>query len=466
MVAVSIFTLGSGISGGANSTAMLIAGRLVQGLGGAGIGSMTNLIISDLVSVRERGKYQGIIFGTFGIGISIGPVIGGAIAQSGHWRWVFWLNLPLGGVTLLLQLIFLQITYRKIFTFKQKIKQIDWIGNLLLIGSMIGILIALSWADTRYAWSSSHILVPLLVGFAGMFIFHTFEATKWCKVPTIPGRLFTNRTSAICLINTFLSSMLTFWRVYFLPLYFQGVLLVSPQRSGVLLLPSVLTAAPAAILSGFALSRWGRYKPIHLGGYALMTLATGLYIDFDAHSSMAKIVLYQIIAGIGGGVLLTTFLPAVQGALPQSDVAPASATWAYLRAFGSIWGIAIPAAVFNSRFAHHVHSVRDEGVRSALGGGNAYAHVSSRYISALPEQTRNEVVAAYLGAMKNVWQVCIAFCGLAFLLVFLEKEIPMRTTIQSDYGLKEKKKAEGGRALEEGKSESQVPAGSDGLGGK
>ncbi|EAW20261.1 putative MFS transporter [Aspergillus fischeri NRRL 181] len=457
---LSIFTLGSGISGGANSTAMLIAGRLVQGLGGAGIGSMTNLIISDLVSVRERGKYQGIIFGTFGIGISIGPVIGGAIAQSGHWRWVFWLNLPLGGVTLLLQLIFLQITYRKIFTFKQKIKQIDWIGNLLLIGSMVAILIALSWADTRYAWSSWHILVPLLVGFGGMFAFHAFEATKWCKVPTIPGRLFTNRTSAVCLINTFLSSMLTFWRVYFLPLYFQGVLLASPQRSGVLL-PSVLTAAPAAILSGFALSRWGRYKPIHLSGYALMTLATGLYIDLDAHSSMAKIVIYQIIAGVGGGILLTTFLPAVQGALPQSDVAPASTTWAYLRAFGSIWGIAIPAAIFNSRFAYHARAVSDEGIRRALSGGNAYAHVSNRYISGLPQETRDEVVGAYLAALKNVWQVCIGFCGLAFLLTLLEKEIPMRTTVQSDYGLKEKK-GRGGPGIAEGKSENQIPVVSGG----
>lgn len=124
----------------------------------------------------------------------------------------------------------------------------------------------------------------------------------------------------------------------------------------------------------YALSRWGRYKPIHIIGYGLMTLATGLYIDLDANSNMAKIVIYQIIAGVGGGILLTTLLPAVQGALPQSDVAPASATWAYLRAFGGIWGISIPAAVFNSRFAHHVLQVTDPTVRSILGSGNAYAH--------------------------------------------------------------------------------------------
>ncbi|PYI31462.1 MFS general substrate transporter, partial [Aspergillus indologenus CBS 114.80] len=445
MVAVAIFTLGSGISGGANSTAMLIAGRLVQGLGGAGIGTMTNLIISDLVSVRERGKYQGIIFGTFGIGIAIGPVIGGAIAQSGHWRWVFWLNLPLGGVTLVLQFIFLQVTFRKVFTLAQKIRQIDWIGNLLLIGAMIAILIALSWADTVYAWSDWHILVPFLLGFAGLAAFHAFEAwPRFCRVPTIPGRLFRNRTSAVTLINTFLSSMLTYWRSYFLPVYFQGVLLVSPQRSGVLLLPSVLIAAPAAILSGFALSHFGRYKPIHILGYALMTLGTGLYIDYDADSSLAKVVLYQMIAGFGGGILLTTFLPAVQGANPPKDLVPASATWAYLRAFGSIWGIAIPSAIFNSRVSYYVQSrVSDAAVRAQLEGGGAYSHVSAAYIKALPDAVRQEVVGAYTSAMRNVWEVCLAFCAVALLLTLLEEEIPMRTAAeQGDSGLKERKKRE------------------------
>lgn len=150
-------------------------------------------------------------------------------------------------------------------------------------------------------------------------------------MPTIPGRLFRNRTNAITLLNTFLSSMLTYWHSYFLPVYFQGVLLFSSKRSGVLLLPSVLTGAPTAILSGFVLSHFGRYKPIHLLGYALMTIGTGLYTDFDAHSSLAKTVLYQMVAGFGGGILLTTFLPAVQSANTVKDLVPASATWEYLR---------------------------------------------------------------------------------------------------------------------------------------
>jgi Major Facilitator Superfamily len=432
---VAIFVLGSGISGGATSTATLIVGRLIQGIGGAGIQAMTNIIVSDLVPVRERGRYLGIIFAVFGVGIAIGPPIGGAIAQHGKWRWIFWLNLPLGGLAIALPLLFLHIETPKVIKLQEKVRQIDWVGNLLLVGSIVAILIPLSWADTRYPWSSWRIFVPLAIGFIAMIVFHGFEATRFCNNPTIPSRLFGNRTSAITLANTFLSSMLTFWRIYFLPLYFQGVLLASPGRSGVLLLPSVLLGAPASVIAGVALSKWGRYKFIHLFGYTLMTLATGLYINLGESSSLAQVVIYQAISGVGGGVLLSTFLPAVQAAWPQSDSAVVSATWGYLRTFGSIWGAAVPAAIFNSRFMYYAEGISDVDIRNKLGGGNAYAHVSSSYLRSLPDSVRQEVIGAYLSTMKNLWEVCLGFCVFSLLLTFAEKDITMSTTLNSDHML-------------------------------
>ncbi|CRG82763.1 putative transporter C3H1,06c [Talaromyces islandicus] len=437
MFAVAIFTLGSGISGGANNTRTLIAGRLVQGLGGAGISTMANLIISDLVSVRERGSYQGILFAVFGIGIAIGPILGGVISQTGHWRWVFWLNLPLGGLTLIMQFFFLRIEAKEKHPFRERIKTIDWIGNGLLLASVLAILIALSWADTRYPWSSWHILVPLLVGFAGIALFHVYEASHFCVAPTIPPRLFGTRTSAFGLANTFLSSILVYWQVYFLPLYFEGVHLASPRRAGVLLLPTVLIGGPFAIMAGVALSRWGRYKPIHVFGFVFLTLGTGLYIYLGPSSSLAPAIVFQVIAGAGGGVLLTSILPSIQAALPQSDVAPATATWSYLRQFGGVWGIAIPGAIFNSRFAVHAgHQITSGSVRDVLSGGSAYAHVDNTFIASLPAQTQSQVINTYSATMKNVWEVCLAFCALPLLLSLLEKEIPLRTTVESDYQLK------------------------------
>lgn len=260
--------------------------------------------------------------------------------------------------------------------------------------------------------------------------FHAYEASPWCSTPTIPPRLFGNRTAGVAFLSTFLAGALTFWRLYFMALYFEGVLLVSTGRSGVLLLPSVLVYIPAAVSGGFALSKWGRYKPIHFMAYGLV-LAMGLYIDLDEISSLAKIVIYQIIAGWGSGMVITTMLPAAQAALPTSDAVPASALWAYLRSFGSIWGIAIPAAIFNSRFAQLSDTITDEGARSVLGGGNAYSHVSVTYVSSLPGAAQEQVVRVYNDALRLVWYVCFAFSAFALLITFLEKEAVMRTTLDT-----------------------------------
>jgi len=223
-------------------------------------------------------------------------------------------------------------------TFIVSIKKIDWIGNGLLIASVVSVLITLSWADTRYSWSLWHILVPLLVGFAGTAVFHVFESTKYAKSPTIPPRAFGNRTTSAALALTFIQSMLTYWRIYFLPVYFQAVRLVSPQTSGLLLLPTVATGVPVAIIAGFVLSKFGRYKPLHIFGFALMTIASGFYILFDAQSSLATVIIFQTIAGIGTGCTITTMLPAVQAPLTQADVGIATSTWGFIRSYGGIWG--------------------------------------------------------------------------------------------------------------------------------
>lgn len=212
---MATFIVGSGISGGATSTAMLIAGRLVQGLGGGGgINSMSQIIVSDLVPVRERPQYMALIFAFFGIGTAIGPPIGGVVARY-NWRWVFWLNLPVGGLTLVLQLLFLRVSYVRETSLAHRIRQIDWVGNAILSASVVSILVALSWAGTKHAWASWHALVPLLVGFAGIGLFHAYEVSRWvADITTIAPRIWTNRTSVINILLVFIQSMLMYWATY------------------------------------------------------------------------------------------------------------------------------------------------------------------------------------------------------------------------------------------------------------
>jgi hypothetical protein len=351
---------------------------------------------------------------------------------------VFYLGLPFAGVSLLLVLFFLQVEYRKETTFQEKMRKIDWFGNVLLSCSVISILIALTFSGTVQSWSSWRTILPLVLGLAGYIAFHFYEASRFCIEPTIPPRLFGNRTSAIAFIGTFLHGMLTYWVVYFLPVYFQGVLRSDATRSGVQLLPTVIVLIPFAIIAGALTTKTGRYKPPQLIGWVFMTVGLGLLSILDSNSSTGAWAGYQVLVAIGSGFVLTPSLPAAQAELPESDVASSAATFSFMRTFGSIWGVSIPAAVFNNKFDSLIGNITDNTVRGRLLRGSAYQQASRDFIDSFPVDVQNEIVAAYTGAMKLVWQVAIAFAILGFLITWGEKEVELRKTLNTEYGMKEK----------------------------
>ncbi|KAL9130698.1 MAG: hypothetical protein Q9217_001177 [Psora testacea] len=434
--AVALFTLGSGLSGGATHGTMLIIGRAIQGVGGGGINMMIDLIVCDLVPLRERGNYLGIIFAVFSVGTSLGPFIGGVIVTNSTWRWVFYINLPIGGMALLLLIAFLHVNYKKDMTLRGRILRIDFIGNAILIASVVAILFATAYGGARFAWSSWRIVVPLVIGFIGLGFYQIYESSRFCVEPTTPPRLFSNRTSATAFLLTFVHALLTVWVIYFLPLYFQAVLGSTAARSGVQLLPTVIVLIPLAAVSGVLVSKTGRYRPLHLAGFALMTVGFGLFTLLNSGSSTAVWVIFQIFAAAGSGLVVPALLPAAQAELPESDTATATATWAFVRSFGAIWGISIPAAIFNNQFDNLLYRISDAPLRGLLSGGQAYSRASRDFINSFPTGLRQELIGVYSDSLKLVWQVGIAFSGLSFLLVFLEKEIKLRTTLETEFGLK------------------------------
>ncbi|KAB8260407.1 MFS general substrate transporter [Aspergillus pseudonomiae] len=446
--AVAFFVLGSGISGGAINSAMMIAGRTIQGIGGGGINVMIDMIVSDLLPLRERGNFMGMIFAVFSIGTSLGPFIGGALVQHSSWRWVFYLNLPIGGTALVCLFFFLHVNYQK-EPWQKKLKRIDYIGNALLMTSIVSILLALTWGGTAYPWSNWRIIICLVLGFVGMIAFHLYEASPWCVEPMMPPHIFGNRTSFSALILSFIHNMLTFWVVYFIPVYFQSVKLSSSTRAGVQFLPSVILAVPTAMAAGIILTKWGRYQPMHAVGMGLALLGLGLFTRLDADSSDAEWIIYQIITAIGLGLLLTTTLAAVQVPLEEKDVGLATATWAFIRSYGAIWGISIPAAIFNTQFGRLSSRISDPAVAAQLAGGEAYSHVSATFIKSLEPQVRDEVITVYSDTLKLVWQVSLAFAALGFIIVWFEKQLKLRTELETEYGIvdpKKEKDSEGGVA--------------------
>jgi EmrB/QacA subfamily drug resistance transporter len=439
LFATITFVVGSGIAGGAPDMSVMILGRVIQGVGGGGINMLVNLIVCDLVPLRDRGKWMAVIFAAISVGTGLGPFLGGVIVQSGAWRWVFLLNLPIGVIALILLVLFLRIkTPKSVGTWREKLAKLDLGGNLIFITSTSMILVALAYAGTLWPWDSYNSVATLLFGIFGMVAFVFYEESNYCPHPTIPMRLFRNRTSAAAFAITFIQSLLTLLVIYFLPVYFQGVLLSTPTRSGVQMLPTVVVLVPFSAISGFLLSKYGRYKPFHIASFFILTLGLGLFILLDRNSSMATWIMVQFTVAVGSGFSLSTLLPAVQAKLSDKDTAAATATWAFIRQFGVVWGVSVPAAIFNSRVEMLLPRISSEAVRAALDGGAAYDHGTKAYIGQFENPLRGEITSVYEDSLQLVWIFATALAGLGFLLVFLEEEVSLRTENSGDFGMDKK----------------------------
>ncbi|XDG03590.1 hypothetical protein ABKA04_003205 [Annulohypoxylon sp. FPYF3050] len=411
--------------------------RAVQGAGSGGINMIIDVIISDLVPLRQRGNFIAIILAVYGIGTTLGPFIGGVIVENTSWRWVFYINLPIGAVALVLLFLFLRVNWDKSATAYEKIRRLDYIGNGILIASTVSILIALTWADVVYPWGSWHILVPLLVGVGGVMLFVAFEGLPFVAEPVMPLRLFNNRTAIIVYVATFLNSLQNYWAFFFIPLYFQAVTLASPAESGVDLLVFSLVGIPAAAIALVVLSKWGRYKILHVIGSGAFALGIGLFSIVDQNTSTAAWVWINIAMALGTSVVMTTLLPAFQASVNEADQAAATASWAFIRSFGNIWGVAISAAIFNTFVAKYAPLVDDDRARKLLTSGNAYSSATKAFVESFEEPVRQQIRTVFTLALHKVFLIGVPFIGVVFILTLFEKEIKLRTELKTEYGLEQ-----------------------------
>ena len=420
----------------------MIAGRAIQGIGGAGIGVLCEIVICDLVPLRERGTYMGAVFGMVGIGAALGPLFGGLLVSYSTWRWAFYMSLPIGGVATVLLIIFLRVKYDKSQTWATKLSSLDWLGNALFIGGTIPVLIALGWAGGQHPWSSYQVLVPLLVGLATMGVFLAVEGNaRLTPNPIMPLHLFSNSISSTIFLLTFLHGIVTMWALYFLPVYFQGVLAVDAYEAGVRLLPTILALLPGAIIGGLLLSKFGRYKPILMFCFALVAVGFGLFTLLDENSSTGAWVGFQVVESFGAGFGMGAMLPALLAPLTDKDTALATATWGFMRSFGVLWGVAIAGTIYTTRAAQLARggAISDAAVAAEFMAGGAYGAAEDDFLHSLSQQTRAQVIWVQNTALRRSWQVAVAFGAVGFIAAAVMKQIPLREKNDTDFGMVDKK---------------------------
>lgn len=424
LVANIVFFIGSLVAALAISIGMLIAGRVVQGIGGGGLIILVNILISDLFSMRSRGQYFGIIGMVWALASALGPVIGGALTQKVSWRWCFYINLPLDGAAFAIIVFFLDVHTPRT-PIMAGLRAIDWSGSLTVIGGTVMLLLGLEFGGVIHPWSSAIVICLIVFGLVTIGLFLVLE-WKVAAYPIMPLRLFSNRSNIAALAACFLHGFVFIAATYYLPLYYQAVRGAGPILSGVYLLAFAFSLSVTSALTGVFMKKTGAYLPAILFGFTVLTLGYGLFTDIDAHSSWTKIILYQIVAGIGVGPNFQSPLIALQAHVHPRDIATATATFGFTRNLATATSVVIGGVVFQNEMQKHqarLAAALGPALAAQLSGGSAGAN--SELVTALPPGQREVAREAFADSLGKMWivYVCFAAAGLLVSLLIRRKKL-------------------------------------------
>lgn len=422
LVANAVFFVGSLISALSINVQMLLAGRVIQGTGGGGLIILANICISDLFSMRDRGKYFGMIGAVWGIASAVGPILGGIFTEKVSWRWCFYINLPFDGIAFAIIVIFLDIETPKT-PILDGLKAIDWLGVILVTGGTVMFLLGLEYGGVSFPWSSATVVCLLVFGVVTIVLFFINE-WKVAKYPMMPLHLFSKLSNLAALGVCFVHGMVFISGAYFFPLYFQAVLGANPILSGVYLFPFVISLSFTSAFVGIFIKKTGHYLPPIWLGLFFMTVGFGLYIDLPVGRTWGRIFPFQIIAGIGVGPNFQAPLIALQTLVPPRDIATATATFGFIRNLSTSISVVIGGVIFQNAMKKRESTLiaaTNQQIGSALGGGGAGAATS--VVKSLPEPGRHTVRATYVASLREMWifYVCVAVVGLA-LSLFIKKK--------------------------------------------
>ena len=416
--AIVIFLIGSALAGLSHTMIQLIAFRAVQGIGGGGLLTGAQTIVADVVPARERGRYQGLFGSVFGVTSVLGPLIGGFFVDNLSWRWVFYVNLPIGVVALAVVAAVLPGHLRR------APHKIDYLGTVLLAGAATSLVLLTSLGGTTYAWSSAPIYLMGVgaVVFGAGFVWAESRAAE----PVIPLHLFRERIFSAASAVGFVVGFAMFGAIAYLPQYMQIVKGVSPTISGLRLLPLMAGLLATSITTGRLVSRWGRYRIFPILGTATMTIGLYLLSHLGVATSDWLSSLYMLVLGAGIGGSLQVLVVAVQNAVSYADLGAATAGATFFRSIGGSFGTAIFGAVFSNVLAGDL--IASLHGLSLPPGVTAASGASPAALAHLPPAIHLGYITGYATALHTVFLVATPFGALAFLLSWTIKDIPLRTT--------------------------------------
>ena len=414
VVAIVIFLAGSALSGLSQSMAELIMFRAVQGLGAGGlmVGAMATL--GDIVAPRERGRYMSYMMVVMMLATIGGPLLGGFITENFSWRWIFYINLPVGGAALVYIISTLHLPAKRVN------HRVDYLGGGLLAVAAISLVLLATWGGTEYRWGSGQIIGLALLAVAATAAFCVVELRV--AEPILPLHVFRNRNFSLTMGLTFLTGLAMFGALTFLPLYQQTVQGASPTLSGLMLTPMMLGVTVTSIVAGQVTTRTGRYKIFPILGGAIMGVGMYLLTGLGVSTTKTTSAIYYVVLGLGMGFLMQMVSLIAQNSVQQRDMGVASSARMFFQQIGGSLGVAAFGAVFARRLTESLAAAAGSGVHISASGGQ----LDPATVDSLPAAVKHDVFVAIAHAIQGVFIWALPAAVVIFVLAWFIKEVPLR----------------------------------------